>query len=144
MEKHGLLDREEYLKRLAENENNVELVNYPLEKLEFNRRVNKLNVLMISVNNLRADALNQEEMPNLYEFAQQNQNFRKHYSSSNDTYGAFGLFYGLPTSYASSIKAQGGLGLYFLMYLKIKATPSVCLAAAVLKMTFIQKSSSEA
>ncbi|MCV5335448.1 hypothetical protein OFD71_44925, partial [Escherichia coli] len=76
------------LKRLAENENNVELVNYPLEKLEFNRRVNKLNVLMISVNNLRADALNQEEMPNLYEFAQQNQNFRKHYSSSNDTYGA--------------------------------------------------------
>ncbi|NMU84715.1 DUF3413 domain-containing protein, partial [Vibrio parahaemolyticus] len=64
MEKHGLLDREEYLKRLAENEGNVELVNYPLEKLEFNRRVNKLNVLMISINNLRADALNQEEMPN--------------------------------------------------------------------------------
>ncbi|PFG55703.1 hypothetical protein ATG66_2019 [Vibrio sp. ES.051] len=107
MEKHGLLDREEYLQRLAENEGNVELVNYPREKLEFNRRVNKLNVLMISVNNLRSDALNQQEMPNLYEFAQKNQNFRNHYSSSNDTYGAFGLFYGLPTSYASSIKAQG-------------------------------------
>ncbi|WP_319535140.1 DUF3413 domain-containing protein [uncultured Vibrio sp.] len=107
MEKHGLLDREEYLKRLAENQGNVELVNYPLEKLEFNRRVNKLNVLMISVNNLRADALNEKEMPNLYEFAQENQNFRNHYSSSNDTYGAFGLFYGLPTSYASSIEAQG-------------------------------------
>ncbi|MDV6251627.1 DUF3413 domain-containing protein [Vibrio sp. EA2] len=107
MEKHGLLDREEYLKRLAENQGNVELVNYPLEKLEFNRRVNKLNVLMISVNNLRADALNEQEMPNLYEFAQENQNFRNHYSSSNDTYGAFGLFYGLPTSYASSIQAQG-------------------------------------
>ncbi len=107
MEKHGLLDREEYLKRLAENQGNVELVNYPLEKLEFNRRVNKLNVLMISVNNLRADALNGQEMPNLYEFAQENQNFRNHYSSSNDTYGAFGLFYGLPTSYASSIQAQG-------------------------------------
>ncbi|MCV5225606.1 hypothetical protein OFC57_42545, partial [Escherichia coli] len=76
MEKHGLLDREEYLKRLTENEGNVELVNYPLEKLEFNRRVNKLNVLMISVNNLRADALNPEEMPNLYEFAENNQNFR--------------------------------------------------------------------
>jgi hypothetical protein len=107
MEKHGLLDREEYLKRLAESQGNVELVNYPLEQLEFNRRVNKLNVLMISVNNLRADALNQEEMPSLYEFAQSNQNFRNHYSSSNDTYGAFGLFYGLPSSYASSIQAQG-------------------------------------
>ncbi|EKM29036.1 hypothetical protein VCHENC02_5116A, partial [Vibrio harveyi] len=46
-------------------------------------------------------------MPNLYQFAQDNQNFVNHYSSSNDTYGAFGLFYGLPSSYASSIKAQG-------------------------------------
>lgn len=107
MEKHGLLDREEYLKRLAENQGNIDLVSYPLEKLEFNRRGNKLNVLMISVNNLRADALNQNEMPNLYKFAQGNQNFTNHYSSSNDTYGAFGLFYGLPSSYASSIKAQG-------------------------------------
>ncbi len=107
MERHGFLDRKEYLKRLAENQGNAELVNYPLEKLEFNRRVNKLNVLMISINNLRADALNKHEMPNLYEFAQSNQNFHNHYSSSNDTYGAFGLFYGLPTSYASSIQAQG-------------------------------------
>ena len=107
MEKHGLLDREEYLRRLAENQGNIDLVSYPLEKLEFNRRGNKLNVLMISVNNLRADALNQDEMPNLYKFAQDNQNFTNHYSSSNDTYGAFGLFYGLPSSYASSIKAQG-------------------------------------
>ncbi|MDK9754696.1 DUF3413 domain-containing protein [Vibrio sp. D173a] len=107
MEKHGLLDREEYLKRLAENQGNIDLVSYPLEKLEFNRRGNKLNVLMISVNNLRADALNQDEMPNLYKFAQDNQNFTNHYSSSNDSYGAFGLFYGLPSSYASSIKAQG-------------------------------------
>ncbi len=107
MERHGLLDREDYLKRLAENHDNAELVNYPLEKLTFSRRVNKLNVLMISVNNLRADALNQDEMPNLYDFAQSNQNFLNHYSSSNDTFGSFGLFYGLPTSYAPSIEAQG-------------------------------------
>ncbi|MGR5210089.1 DUF3413 domain-containing protein [Vibrio rotiferianus] len=107
MEKHGLLDREEYLKRLEENRDNIDLVSYPLEKLEFNRRGNKLNVLMISVNNLRADALNASEMPSTYQFAQDNQNFTNHYSSSNDAFGAFGLFYGLPTSYASSIKAQG-------------------------------------
>ncbi|EDP58170.1 DUF3413 domain-containing protein [Vibrio sp. AND4] len=107
MEKHGLLDREEYLKRLAENRGDVDLVNYPLETLEFNRRGSKLNVLMISVNNLRASALNQDEMPNLYKFAEDNQNFTNHYSSSNDTFGSFGLFYGLPSSYATSIKAQG-------------------------------------
>ncbi|MDF2153846.1 DUF3413 domain-containing protein [Vibrio sp. CAU 1672] len=107
MEKHGLLDREEYLKRLEENQDNVDLVHYPLEDLKFNRRGNKLNVLMVSVNNLRTDALNDTQMPNTYQFARDNQNFVNHYSSSNDTYGTFGLFYGLPSSYASSIKAQG-------------------------------------
>lgn len=32
MEKHGLLDREEYLERLEANKENVNLVSYPLEK----------------------------------------------------------------------------------------------------------------
>ncbi|NVJ56834.1 MAG: DUF3413 domain-containing protein, partial [Vibrionaceae bacterium] len=108
MEKHGLLDKEEYLKRLEENqEENAELVRYPLEPLEFNRRANPLNVLVVSVNNLRADALNKDWMPETYAFAEQNLNFTNHYSSSNDTFGVFGLFYGLPSAYAPSIKTQG-------------------------------------
>lgn len=107
MEKHGLLDRDEYLKRLEQSENNVDLVRYPLEPIQFNRRGERLNVLIVSVNNLRADMLNAETMPNSYQFAQDNLNFTNHYSSSNDMYGMFGLFYGLPSSYASSIKAQG-------------------------------------
>ncbi len=108
MEKHGLLDKEEYLKRLEENqEENAELVRYPLEPLEFNRRANPLNVLVVSVNNLRADALNKDWMPATYAFAEQNLNFTNHYSSSNDTFGVFGLFYGLPSAYAPSIKTQG-------------------------------------
>lgn len=108
MEKHGLLDKEEYLKRLEENqEENAELVRYPLEPLEFNRRANPLNVLVVSVNNLRADALNKDWMPVTYAFAEQNLNFTNHYSSSNDTFGVFGLFYGLPSAYAPSIKTQG-------------------------------------
>lgn len=111
MEKHGLLDREEYLKRLEENKNQVELVRYPLEPLQFNRRVNKLNVMVVSINNLRADRVNPQTMPNLSAFAQQNLQFKHHYSSSNDQLGMFGLFYGLPTSYASSIKAQGSAPL---------------------------------
>ncbi|MFB9214463.1 DUF3413 domain-containing protein [Vibrio sinaloensis] len=108
MERHGLLDREEYLKRLEQNkEQNTELVSYPLEPLEFSRRANPLNVLVISVNNLRGDALNQEWMPAANEFATNNLNFTNHYSSSNDTFGVFGLFYGLPSAYAPSIKTQG-------------------------------------
>ncbi|TMX31497.1 DUF3413 domain-containing protein [Vibrio sp. Hep-1b-8] len=107
MERHGLLDREEYLLRLEQSQDSNELVRYPLEKIEFDRRVNPLNVLVVSVNNLRSDVLTQETMPAAYQFAQQNLNFTNHYSSSNDSFGTFGLFYGLPSSYSSSIKAQG-------------------------------------
>lgn len=107
MERHGLLDREEYLQRLQESKDNVELVRYPLEKIEFNRRANPLNILVVSVNNLRSDVMTQEFMPATYQFAIDNQNFINHYSSSNDSFGTFGLFYGLPSSYASSIKTQG-------------------------------------
>ncbi|MCG9749785.1 DUF3413 domain-containing protein [Vibrio brasiliensis] len=107
MERHGLLDREEYLMRLEQSQDSNELVRYPLEKIEFDRRANPLNILVVSVNNLRSDALTQENMPAAYQFAQENQNFTNHYSSSNDSFGIFGLFYGLPSSYASSIKAQG-------------------------------------
>ncbi|GAL20092.1 hydrolase of alkaline phosphatase superfamily [Vibrio maritimus] len=107
MEKHGLLDRDEYLQKLRDNEGAADLVSYPLTEIEFNRRSENLNVLVVSINNLRADMLNPQNMPVAYGFALNNQNFVNHYSSSNDDFGAFGLMYGLPSSYASSIKAQG-------------------------------------
>ncbi|MGF1908126.1 DUF3413 domain-containing protein [Vibrio kasasachensis] len=109
MEKHGLLDREEYLKRQQANLGEAELVRYPLEKMAFSRRANPLNVLVVSVNNLRADALNAANMPNTFQYSLDNLSFNNHFSSSNDSTGAFGLLYGLPTSYASSIKAQKSL-----------------------------------
>ena len=107
MEKHGLLDKAEYLKRLEQNQSNSDIVRYPLETMDFGRRANPLNILVVSMNNLRADMLSEETMPSAYKFAQDNLNFTNHYSSSNDAFGVFGLFYGLPSSYASSIKAQG-------------------------------------
>lgn len=109
MEKHGLLDRDEYLKRLEENQNSVDLVSYPLEKIEFGRRANQLNIVIASVDNLRADVVTEQLMPNMYQFATNALTFSNHFSSSNDMYGMFGLFYGLPSSYASSIKVQGTL-----------------------------------
>ncbi|CAH0525480.1 DUF3413 domain-containing protein [Vibrio hippocampi] len=112
MEKHGLLDREEYLKKLEQNEFVTDLIDYPLSEITFNRRSESLNVLLVNINNLRADTLNEATMPNSYQFAQQNQNFLNHYSSSNDSYGAFGLMYGIPNSYSSSIKAQGDAPIF--------------------------------
>ena len=107
MEKHGLLDREEYLKRRDESVDQVDLVSYPIEPLTFSSRGKKHNVLMIMADNLRADALQSEAMPYSQRFALSSQYFTNHYSSSNDSYGVFGLFYGIPNSYASSINAQG-------------------------------------
>jgi hypothetical protein len=107
MEKHGLLDREEYLRRRQINENSIDLVNYPLEPLKFNSRGKHYNVLMVMVDNLRADALTTATMPATSQFAAVNQNYTNHYSASNDNYGVFGLFYGIPNSYADSIKSQG-------------------------------------
>ncbi|WP_154806888.1 DUF3413 domain-containing protein [Vibrio cholerae] len=111
MEKHGLLDKEEYSKRLAEQNSDIDGLIYPLEPLEFSRRANNLNVLIVSINNLRADALTPELMPNTYQFANENLNFTNHYSSSNDMFGLFGLFYGLPSTYASSVRVQGNAPL---------------------------------
>ncbi|MGO1192125.1 DUF3413 domain-containing protein [Vibrio casei] len=112
MEKHGLLDKEEYLERLEKNGNANEVVNYPLEPVQFEGRGKRYNVLMIMVDNLRSDMLTSEIMPATYQFAKNNQNFINHYSASNNTYGVFGLFYGLPSSYASSIKAQNTAPLF--------------------------------
>ncbi|CCN81654.1 putative sulfatase [Vibrio nigripulchritudo SFn27] len=112
MEKHGLLDKEDYLDRLESYSGDVKLVQYPIEPLTYESRGNKLNVLMVMVDNLRADAVSAEAMPTLHAFADQNLNYTNHYSASNDMYGVFGLFYGLPSSYAESIKAQGDAPLF--------------------------------
>ncbi|MEZ8824971.1 DUF3413 domain-containing protein [Vibrio amylolyticus] len=109
MEKHGLLDKDDYLKRLAESEHSSDLVRYPYEPLRFDRRANNLNILMVSVNSLRSDALNSIAMPVTTEYASNALNFTNHYSSSNNMHGIFGLLYGLPSSYAASIKAQASL-----------------------------------
>ena len=109
MEKHGLLDKDDYLKRLAASEDSSDLVRYPYEPIRFNRRGNNLNILIVSVNSLRSDALNNNAMPFTSEYAENALNFTNHYSSSNNMYGVFGLLYGLPSNYATNIKAQASL-----------------------------------
>ena len=106
MEKHGLLDKEEYLQRLEQRGSDNEVVNYPLEPIKFSGPGKNYNVLIVMVDNLRSDMLAKEIMPATFDFAKNNQNFINHFSASNNDYGVFSLFYGLPSNYASSIKAQ--------------------------------------
>ncbi|WP_419239859.1 DUF3413 domain-containing protein [Photobacterium leiognathi] len=108
MEKHGLLDRQEYAKRRAEQGvQNSELVRYPIQKLSFNDQGTGQNLMIIMVDSLRSDMITQTVMPNLSTFAVQNLDFTDNYSSSNnDSTGVFGLLYGLPSGYANSIRAE--------------------------------------
>ncbi|WP_318511911.1 DUF3413 domain-containing protein [Photobacterium leiognathi] len=108
MEKHGLLDRQEYAKRRAEQGvQNSELIRYPIQKLSFNDQGTGQNLMIIMVDSLRSDMITQTVMPNLSTFADQNLDFTDNYSSSNnDSTGVFGLLYGLPSGYANSIRAE--------------------------------------
>lgn len=107
MEKHGLLDRQEYTKKLnAQGIESSEQIRYPLEKLTFSDPGTGQNLLVIMVDGLRSDMVDSETMPYLTAFARQNLQYSNHYSSSNDdTSGLFGLFYGLPSSYINSIRS---------------------------------------
>ena len=64
----------------------------------------KPNILIITVGEFRADALNKHDMPNLYKYSQLGLNYQNHFSGGNTrALGIFSLFYGLPNNYWSNI-----------------------------------------
>jgi hypothetical protein len=65
------------------------------------------NLLVVVVDSLRADMLNNINMPNLQRYADQHLNFASHMSGGNDdAMGMFSLFYGLPGHYYGDIRAD--------------------------------------
>ncbi|OCH75220.1 hydrolase [Vibrio breoganii] len=105
LERQGWFDREEYQERVERGEANTEVLSYPLETLKVNKSKSKnYNLMMIVVEDLRADSMTPETMPALSEFATQNQNFTHHYSSGNDNSASFGLFYGIPATYSANVR----------------------------------------
>ncbi|MEZ9522944.1 DUF3413 domain-containing protein [Enterovibrio norvegicus] len=111
MEKYGLLDRQEYQARRDElGQQDSEVIRYPLDSVSFASNANSYNqnLLVVMVESLRADMLDPVVMPRLNEFANNNAKFEHHFSTSNDAMaGIFGLFYGLPGSYAQSARTEG-------------------------------------
>ncbi|AGE19148.1 DUF3413 domain-containing protein [Serratia marcescens] len=106
LEKHGLLDQQEYERRLVQQGNPEAVsVEYPLSDLSYGDKGSDYNLLMIVVDGIRAKDVAQD-MPTLTRFAQENVRFSDHYSSGNhaDT-GLFGLFYGISPTYLDSVLA---------------------------------------
>ncbi|MBZ8314435.1 cardiolipin transport protein PbgA [Escherichia coli] len=104
LEKHGLLDAQEYQRRLIEQGNpDAVSVQYPLSELRYRDIGTGQNVLLITVDGLNYSRF-EKQMPALAGFAEQNISFTRHMSSGNTTdNGIFGLFYGISPSYMDGI-----------------------------------------
>ncbi|TGB82875.1 cardiolipin transport protein PbgA [Escherichia sp. E3659] len=104
LEKHGLLDAQEYQRRLIEQGNpDAVSVQYPLSELRYRDMGTGQNVLLITVDGLNYSRY-EKQMPALAGFAEQNISFTRHLSSGNTTdNGIFGLFYGISPSYMDGI-----------------------------------------
>ena len=104
LEKHGLLNAEEYQRRLVEQgDPEAVSVQYPLSDLRFRDLGTGQNVLLITVDGLNYSRF-EKQMPKLAGFAQQNINFTQHMSAGNDTdSGIFGLFYGISPAYTDGV-----------------------------------------
>lgn len=104
LEKHGLLDAQDYQRRLIEQGNpDAVSVQYPLSELRYRDMGTGQNVLLITVDGLNYSRF-EKQMPALAGFAEQNISFTRHMSSGNTTdNGIFGLFYGISPSYMDGI-----------------------------------------
>ncbi|PKH24371.1 hypothetical protein CIG19_08010 [Enterobacterales bacterium CwR94] len=106
LERHGLLDAQAYQRRLVEQGNPEALsVAYPLNDISFRDAGSRNNLLVVTVDGLNAKTLN-SALPNLAKFADNNVNFRQHYSAGNtDDSGLFGLFYGISPGFMDGVLA---------------------------------------
>ena len=73
---------------------------YPIAPLQCSAQTAS-NILLISIDSLRADMIDDKTMPFLSQYQQQNQFFSKHYSGGNQfKTGMFSLLYGLQANYS--------------------------------------------
>lgn len=97
--KHGFVSAQEAAGVKISAGNNKRAMNYPLNPLTCNN-TKQYNVVFLYVDALRADMLNEENMPNTWEFSKQAVRFTDHWSGGiNTRHGIFTVFTGLPGSY---------------------------------------------
>ncbi|EGM69914.1 DUF3413 domain-containing protein [Shewanella sp. HN-41] len=78
------------------------VLSYPLQPL-FCQADTQTNVLMITIDSLRADMVDSKTMPFFHQYMENNQSFTQHYSGGNQfKTGMFSLLYGLQGSYGDA------------------------------------------
>ena len=106
LEKHGLLDAQEYQRRLVQQgDPEAVSVQYPLSDITFRDAGTRHNLLVITVDGLN-NASEEKALPSLSQFAADNVRFTQHYSAgTTPESGLFGLFYGISSSYMNGVLA---------------------------------------
>ena len=75
-------------------------LNYPLNPIQYNKPAKPYNIIWLAAESWRADTLNEQIMPNTWQFAKQATRFTQNYSGGNGTRaGVFSMFMGMPASY---------------------------------------------
>lgn len=107
LERHGLLDAQEYQRRLVQQgDPEAAAVQYPLSDITFADKGSRDNLLVITVDGLNSASAD-SALPALNQFANQNVRFTQHFSAGdNAEKGLFGLFYGISPSYMNGVLAQ--------------------------------------
>ncbi|QDY42479.1 LPS biosynthesis-modulating metalloenzyme YejM [Candidatus Pantoea soli] len=106
LERHGLLDAQEYQRRLVQQGDPEALsVQYPLSDITFRDGGSRHNLLVLTVDGLN-NATVSKALPSLDQFARDNVRFTQHYSAGlQPEKGLFGLFYGISSSYMDGVLA---------------------------------------
>ncbi len=106
LERYGFIAENDYRNRTIQEGNPFAIaIEYPLDRISFDEKQNKQNVLIINIDGWNNQLL-ANNMPWLKEFANQNINFINHYAASSQAYlNNFSLFYGLDPNYYNSILA---------------------------------------
>lgn len=107
LERHGLLDAQEYQRRLVQQGDPEALsVQYPLSDITFRDAGTRNNLLVITVDGLNSASM-AKALPELNQFANDNVRFTQHFSAGDTPEkGLFGLFYGISSSYMNGVLAS--------------------------------------
>lgn len=93
-------------RRLSADRSGV--LRYPLEPLRCRAPEERLNVLLIMVDGLRADTMNGEFTPHIAALADESVRFDNHWSGGNGSRtGTFSVFYALPSTYWETFSGMG-------------------------------------
>ncbi|MCH9743331.1 MAG: DUF3413 domain-containing protein [Gammaproteobacteria bacterium] len=91
----------------AQNKQVNKKLNYPTHLLQVHGEKHHLNIVMITIDTWRFDAMNKKITPNIDAFAQQSLQFEDHISGGNCTRpGIFSMFYGIPANYWTAMQSQ--------------------------------------